>query len=90
MNKTNLLLISEFIGMDLITEASLRITQLNDYCLHKVFDYLSLDDLCAVNQSSKILQPSTQNAFRRKYQHLIVQSVTIKCENTVQFLVEED
>lgn len=77
--------------MDLGTAANQKyFTQLNEDCLYKIFDWLALDDLCEVNQTSKILQLVTQNAFKRKYKYLIVQPVTIKCENAVQFLVEED
>lgn len=65
-------------------------TQINEDCLCKVFDWVSLGDLCALHRTSKILQQSVENVFRRKYQHLVLQSITIKCENAIQFFEEED
>lgn len=45
----------------------MKITDLNDYCLEHIFNYLSLEDLIDVAQTNTILQNAALLLFKHKY-----------------------
>lgn len=45
----------------------IKVTDVNDYCLEHIFDYLSLNDLLNVGQSNTTFQYAAGIVFKRKY-----------------------
>lgn len=49
------------------THNRIKITDLNQFCLEKIFDYLSLDDILNVSDANKYLKSATRMPFIWKY-----------------------
>lgn len=57
----------KFTEKEEFNDDAVKITDLNDYCLVNIFDYLRLKDLLNVAQSNKILQYAALLSFKYKY-----------------------
>lgn len=63
--------------MDVESEQSDNLTSLNDDCIFRILNQISLDDLCAVSETCKKLKRLAEIQFVKKYPRLASQSFGI-------------
>lgn len=46
-----------------------NLTNINDDCKSRIFEYLKLSDLISIAETSKVLHTSVHDVFKRRYGH---------------------